>query len=410
MKSLTRLSLCLSLLLASYQALATDDIEVVTLNQYLGADLTPVLNADPQSFNEALVNVLQQIAANDFRARAVEQAQMLAKRSPHMIGLQEVWAFGCVDLDAPEPGRGCDDSSIANAFVDHLQLTLAELHNNGANYQAAAVVNNLDLGKVAVPGLPLSGIPFNVNGANALLIAVDRDVILARQDVQASAVDWSAYQAYGLCAKPSADGCNYQVVASAETPAGTLAVERGFVAVDAVIGNKDYRIFNTHLEVKGEDVGEPAFTFYQAAQAHELLETIELLGIIDDMSSERSLLVLGDMNSSPQQQDVLGPFPAPFDSGIVTTPYHQFIDSAFHDIWELRPGAIPGYSCCQVQDLDSQQALLNERIDMIFVWDRPDRVKQVRVLGDKVSAKTNPPGLGLWPSDHGGVAALLQYD
>lgn len=414
MKLLSRFSICLCFLFYAHLALALDEIEVVTLNQYLGADLAPVLAASPEEFNEALVGVLQKVSASDFKARALEQARMIAKRSPEIIGLQEVWDLTCIDLD-PRPEFGCDDPSIANAFVDHLDLTLVALNNTpevrrkkGISYEVAAIVKNLDLAKVTVPGLPFSGIPFCIKCLNAIpnaiLVAVDRDVILARRDVQVAKVDWSDDESLGLCTKPSVDGCNYQVVASSNTPAGPLAIERGFVAVDATIGNKVYRIVNTHFEVKGEDVGMPEFTFYQAAQADELLQTLDITTPTD------YLMVLGDMNSSLEQMDIPGVFPPLFVTGI-TTPYHQFVDSGYHDVWELRPGKASGYTCCQQEDLASKKSMLTERIDMIFTREIPKKVKQARVLGDKVTTKTNPPGLGLglWSTDHGGIAAKIQF-
>ena len=47
--------------------------------------------------------------------------------------------------------------------------------------------------------------------------------------------------------------------------------------------------------------------------------------------------------------------------------------------------------------------------DVIFSFDVPNRVKKARVLGTRVSDKTPPPGQGLWPSDHGSVAADLRF-
>jgi endonuclease/exonuclease/phosphatase family metal-dependent hydrolase len=387
MNRLFYVSFCLCFIFSTHQAFASDEIEVATLNQYIGADLSAVFNASSEdAFNDALVSVLQQIAASDFPARALEQGQMLAKRSPDIIGLQEVLDLSCL-------GDGCDDPSIAKAFVDNLPLTLDALSKHGVTYLPAAIVKNFDL----------PGIPFNINGSAAFLFAVDRDVLLSREDVAVTKVDWSVYGVPGLCPKPSLDGCNYQTVTSATTPFGPLAIERGFVAVDATVGNRVYRIFNTHFEISGVDAGVPEFTFFQAAQAYELIQTISA-----STPPDVSVIVLGDMNSSPEHADIGGTFPAPFGTGIIT-PYHQFLASAFYDVWELRPGKVKGYTCCQQEDLGSQQALLTERIDMVFTWDMPDKVHQVRVLGDKVSTKTNPPGLGLWSTDHGGMAALLQF-
>lgn len=393
MKHSARLSYLLCFLFASNQAWALDAIEIATLNQYLGADLTPVLTASsPEAFNAALVDVLTEVAQSDFPARAETQARAIAKRSPAIVGLQEVWLLSCIDAN-PADNLGCEDPDIADAFVDHLALTLDALTAIGFSYYPAAVVNNLDLNP---------GIPFFINNVGALLVAVDRDVILARDDVDTVIVDLTS-----ICSKPSEDGCNYQVTASATTPAGDIPIERGFVAVDAMIGNRNYRIFNTHLEVKGEDVGNPLFTFYQAAQA------AELIAIAATTPPDRTLLVLGDMNSSPDQDNIPGSFPPPFEDGIVT-PYNQFanVEGAYgdyYDIWALRPGKVPGYSCCQKEDLSNHRSALSERIDMIFSWEAPAKVKQARVLGDKVSSKTAPPGQGLWPTDHGGIAAWIQF-
>ena len=116
------------------------------------------------------------------------------------MGLQEVLQFQCVDLVQPPPaGLGCSDPSIAAAFSDHLLLTLDAL--DGTYVEAATVVN-----------LNIPVLPFNVNGIDALLGVVDRDVILARSDIDATPVDYTAFQGLGICLKPSADGCNYSLV------------------------------------------------------------------------------------------------------------------------------------------------------------------------------------------------------
>ena len=51
-------------------AAASGDIEVMTLNQALGADLGSLLEEPPSELNAALLKVLEDIAATDFAARA----------------------------------------------------------------------------------------------------------------------------------------------------------------------------------------------------------------------------------------------------------------------------------------------------------------------------------------------------
>jgi hypothetical protein len=216
-----------------------------------------------------------------------------------------------------------------------------------------------------------------------------------------------------FCARASADGgpgCNYQAFASANTPLGLVIIERGWVGVDATIGGKDYRFVNTHLEVQRPD-GSDASSIVQALQAAELIGILEAS---TPLPQHRSLIVVGDINSSPEDPIIANPtqpndFPVPFDQ-LIIPPYTQFAGSGYTDAWDGAPDDQPGYSCCQLDDLSNHQSLLDERIDVIFSIEEWGKVKKARVLGAKVSDKSPPPGLGLWPSDHGSVAAELQFE
>jgi len=253
MNAISRFSYFVGLLLSAQSVMALDQIEVATLNQYLGADLAPVLNAPPgEQFNEALISVLEKIANTDFPSRAREQADLFSKRKPHIIALQEVWSFNCLDITPAEDDQGCNDPSIKNAFNDHLALTLSALNSpDNELYRVAGTVKNLDLNQLTLPGFSFPGLPFTLIDSSgtphvAMLTAIDRDVILSRKDVETEKVMVN-------CAKPSVDGCNYETIVSLEPL--RIDIERGFVAIDAVVNDKTHRIFNTHLEVKWEDVG-----------------------------------------------------------------------------------------------------------------------------------------------------------
>ena len=376
-------------LLGSAMSFAGQHIEVMTYNQYLGADIAPLFNSSPSDFNAALVGVLQEVSANNFPARSRAQAREIIKRQPHLVGLQEVWAFAC--REALPGGQACQNPEIAGAFVDHLKETLAALNEEGGDYTVAATVTNFDQ---TTPGIPFS-IDNSTPFPQAFLQVFDRDVILARGDVTATPVNYAVFQDLGICLRPSDDGCNYFVVAETSTPFGPLALERGFVAVDAIVEKVAYRFVDTHLEV--EQLGDnPASAFFQAAQAKELIDTLWATTPADS-----TLLVVGDINSSPESPPVPGlPFPP---------PYQQFLDSGYTDIWGLRPGNLPGFTCCQAADLSNQKSRHWQRIDMLFAKWPPEHVKKVRVVGSKVSDKVPPHGQGLWPSDHGAVAAGLEY-
>jgi hypothetical protein len=392
----------LLLLLAALPAKAKTDISIMTQNQYLGTDLAPLLQApDAATFNEALVTALQEVASSDFPRRVERLAELIADRRPHLVASQEVWSFQCVDLTFPIPGYGCADPSIAGAFNDQLSEMLSALAARGEIYHAVAMVENLDLREIQLPGLP-AGVPFQINGVPALLIALDRDVILVRNDIVAAG---HANPAPIPCALPSVNGCNFQAFIQAGTPAGPLAVHRGFVAVDATIDDKDYRFVNTHLEIREPDPTNPISRFFQAAQAAELIQTLALTTPMD-----RTLIVAGDINSFPEDTGVPGPLPlpAPFDAGIVP-PYMQFAYSGYVDTWTAQPESADGFTCCQLPDLSNTANLLNERIDVIFARDLPISVKDVEVVGDRLSRKTPSPGPALWPSDHGSVTAEILF-
>jgi hypothetical protein len=352
------------------QSACPKDIEVMTQNQYFGADFMSLLSTStPEEFNAALVGVLQQIAATNAPARIEAQAKLITARNPDVVGLQEVTLIGCSD---PYQTGACSDPSIKGAFVDHLALTLSALKGG---YKAAATVINFN-----VPQLPfdLYGL-----GVPAILTFIDRDVILTRASLTASVVDFGS-----ACINPVQDGCNYvAVLGPIPTPYGNVFFERGYVGVDVTVAGTDYRVVNTHLEVKDPPI-PPDF---QNAQAAELIGTLAAT-----TPANKGLVVVGDINSSPVDPP--------------NAPYGQFLEGGYTDVWTLRPGSLPGLTCCQLADLSNHKSILYERDDMIFSLDALAGVKQPRVLGDVVSAKTPPHGRGLWPSDHGAVAATLKFD
>lgn len=389
------LSLLLLSVLALYGASTqARSIDVMTQNQYLGADLTPVIAAqDAPSFNAAVLTALASIADNDFPTRAGLLANLIARRYPELVGLQEVFVFECQDLDTP--GDHCRDASIAGAFNNHLDLTLNALNRRWSPYVAAASVRNLVL-----------QIPVELTGdakPDILVTVTDHDVILARRDIAPHVTPVSFPDA--ACMYRSLDGCNFQVVAEVTPPIGPpIKVERGWVGVDAHVRGQRYRFINTHLEVMTPDPTNPLSPFIQAAQMAELLQVLGLT-----TPPNRRLLVVGDINSSLDDPVIPGPFPVPlpppFDQGI-TPPYQQLVDAGYTDAWSLR-GRRRGYTCCQLADLSNLFSILDERIDVIFSRERPRRTFRKRVLGRRIAEKSSPHGL--WPSDHASVAVLLHF-
>lgn len=381
---------------------AGEGIELMTQNQYLGTDLTPVIGApDLPSFFAAAEAALEQVARNDFPARAERLAEEIAERLPAVVGLQEVYDY-TFDLDGPGP---LPPMNGPPPFADHLDETLGALADLGIGYVPLASVQNAS---ISVPGIVVPGLgPVTVG-------VTDRDVILVRADLVpfAAPVPFSA-----ACPRPSADGgpgCNYSTILQVPVPfpPGVLNLERGYVGVDVEVDGRLHRVVNTHLEQRRPD-GTDASLNVQMFQAAELIQTLALFP--DPLGANP--VILGDINSGPEDRILPQPiqpndFPEPFDE-VIVPPYLQLGAAGYTDVWTLRPGAsrgagtVLGLSCCQDTDLANHQSAHYERIDVIFSAEVPAAVNGGRVLGSRVADKTSEESL--WPSDHGAVAVGLQF-
>lgn len=373
MKSLFGLALAGLLFIGSFSAPAVADnhvIRVLTQNLYLGADLTPLLLAE--DFDEleiAATAVIEQIAANFFPLRAQRLATVVALSQPDVICLQEVFDFKLNDLNDGLP------------FIDYLQAIRNALAARGQYYQVAATVVNLDLDIDLTFDITGEGIPDSVQ-------VLDRDVILVREGVEnVTATDFT-----GLCSKSSGEGCNYLNVAQFTSLLGLITIERGFVGVDVTARGKDYRVVNTHLEQKELFSGFPAP--YQSQQAAELVTTLAGLS-----SDNRTLILTGDFNSSPA--DPTG--------GSIDPPYEIISNAGFADIWDTNPLALfdpNGFTCCQDPDLANRMSHLDERIDIIFVFDSSFLPRAFVTSRVPIFPLWLPPN---WASDHGGVFGKLIF-
>lgn len=385
-----------AMLLSVAHAADKGKIKVMTQNQYLGADLTPLVLAsgaeDPAAaFNSALIGVLTTIGASNYPERVLSLAQTIIDKSPDLVGLQEIWAFGCTPT-SPTITDPC--GLFGPAFSDHLQATLDTLDLLGGDYYLAAQSQNLTVVDV---GFPVPGVPlFLDDDANPdiFVTVIDRDVILAREKVPTTPVTYSC--------RNSLDGCNFSLENVAQTSIGgiPLNIERGFVAVDAVVKGDSYRFVNTHLEVRFPDPTNPLSSFFQSAQASELL------GILTTQAepADSRLIVVGDINSDPN--DDTGPFLTPYRQFALGLAYDGMTNyPAFYDVWTLQRKPTLGLTCCEEEDLLNPLSVHDRRVDVIFSLDRPGKV-QARALNTDPADKTPS---GLWPSDHATVAATLKF-
>jgi len=343
-----------------------DKLTVMTRNLFLGAEIQSLaFSPDIPSFLEGVKGVLDQAAANDFTERAVALAVEIVEKKPDLVGLQEVYNFKNYGNNGPSP------------FRDYLTDLIGALQAQGACYKDVATVTNLDF---ALP------IPVPTYG---IVSITDRDVILARCNVDTQVVDLTIDD---ICPseRVSDDGCTYDQILVANTILGPIPFKRGYIAVDALIGSLPVRFFNTHLEIRYPDPFQPLSSFYQAAQASELIYIINHL----PPNVGAPVIVVGDINSSPEDAQIFLWMP----------PYMQFTSALYLDAWTLRPGKPKGFTCCYDEDLSIPEDLY-ERVDVIFSSVLPTRVK-ANVVGNDEADQTNS---GLWPSDHAGVVARMTY-
>jgi hypothetical protein len=390
-------SLCAATLVAIAGTASAGDIDVMTQNQYLGTDLTPVITSPPELISERVIEALENVAASLPAERLSRLATLIRQRSPHVVVLNEAFAYTCTDFPGTPPTQGCGNQRIKGAFVDFLAATESNL---GGRYVTRARVRNF----------AVAGLPFVIDGYGAMLGVEDRDAILVRQDVAPYAQPVPL--ALNPSCRPSLEGCNYQAVPTLDTALGPVTIERGYAAVDLLLGGQPYRIFGTHLEVRQIIPGsDPVAVSTRVLQRMQAAELQMVASVFPALPGTRTLIV-GDINSAEAD----GTATIPTLIGPLPPPYAIFAGSGYTDAWKLRPGAtkgkgapLVGNSCCQDEDLGNHKSALYERIDIIFSSQAPKKVLDARLLGEAVSDKTAPRGWGVWPSDHASVAARIQY-
>jgi len=109
---------------------------------------------------------------------------------------------------------------------------------------------------------------------------------------------------------------------------------------------------------------------------------------------------VGDINSSPEHPVIsMGQIQ-------IIPPYKQLEGAGYLDLWTLRNGNPPGFTCCQEENLLNPESALSERVDLIFSSEAPINKVKVNIVGNDEADKTPT---GLWPSDHAGVVTQMEF-
>jgi endonuclease/exonuclease/phosphatase family metal-dependent hydrolase len=328
--------------------------EVYTQNVYLGGDTGPLFTID-------LSNIPAVVAAtNTFWAQVEQSApeermaaivDEIARRRPHVVGLQEVLRFVVLD-GAMTPVGG----------LDLLALIEAEIAARGLPYTTEVVQATTSA------ALPLAVGPTGITRA---LSFTDRIVILRRNDVTLISEDSGQF--------------------AAAVPLGPVTLRRGWARVDLDHHGTPHHFVTTHLEVQ-------ALAPVQFAQRTELLQRMTGLPGVT--------ILAGDLNSDAAA--------APGDASWTDT-YDVIVASGFGDLWRMssQPAKRSGFTCCQDPSLRNVRSELDQRIDFLMV--RADSIGgpdgnargqfRALVVGDQRRDRTPS---GLWPADHAGVYGSMR--
>jgi hypothetical protein len=341
----------------------TDVLTVMNHNVYVGADVDRVTKAtNPDDIPVLVAETFQEMLSTNFLARAEAIADEIARRGPHLVGLQEMSLIryqedGDFFLGNPQPAE--------DVVFYYLEILMAALAARGLDYEEAGKIQNADIELPMFKGFGSSGEPLFAD-----VRLTDFDVVLVRGDVEYSNVVEANYpETYD------------------PFPEFGIIIPRGYVAIDATIKpNHTYRFVNTHLEPDDQDVKE--------SQAAELIAALE--------DETKPVILVGDLNT-------------PAAGGAV---YQMFLGADYIDAWTRNheKGEGEGLTSGHDSDLRNTEVNLTKRIDFVLVRNRnrggsPLGPAFATVWGDELGDRV-PSGLAegdlIWPSDHAAVIAEMR--
>lgn len=380
------LMLVLMLALPSSALAGAPKIKAMTRNLYLGADIFKVVEAaqtDPDTIPYAVAEVFQTAMYTNFPERAKALADEIAMFEPDVVGLQEVSTYY---IQTPGDFMAGNPEQAETLVIDFYTVLNAELLARGMVY-TPYTVNNADIEMPMIdPNSPtfLSDVRL-----------VDHDVILVREDHDAVEVLNDNYQAQLIL---DLGGTN-------------VSFSRGYVAVDVDVKGTNYRVVNTHLEVRSAPGS--VFRVFQSWQMEELVGTVAYLNYLDP----KPTVLIADWNSDSDDEPDDGYVPG---MGWVpyVPPYMQAVRAGYLDSWLLQKKYDEGFTSGFDEYVSDPNAELTSRIDIIFTDPIGLSIDKVMadVVGDEVSDMVPnthpdaPEGAMLWPSDHAGVVTKIKFE
>ena len=233
---------------ADCELLPVVDLDVMSQNLYIGADLDRILQGEPPAA------VLETVLASDYPGRAAKIAETIGANRPDLVGIQEATLITVF-------------SSTGQVIfeLDYLEILVAELGAQGHPYEVSSELTNAD---VTLPVSLDDGIFARV---------VDRDAIIHNTETT-------------TVANPA--GENFSTNFTFELGGFPVEFTRGFTGVDATVEGQTFRFVNTHLEVANAPCDTPSgLAICQELQASELVDALS--------GTEDPIILVGDFNAIP---------------------------------------------------------------------------------------------------------------
>jgi hypothetical protein len=343
-----------------------ESIVVMTQNVYVGGYVDRIVHAeDPNEIPFLVTQTFMEMLSTNFYYRAEAIADEVMKRKPHLVGLQEI---STIYRQSPGDAVYGGTTPAEDLIFDYLQILRDAIAARGLEYEIAGLIKNFDVEMPMFVGPD----PYDPLCYDDVRL-IDFDVILARNDVKISAKKEENYT----------DHINLM---------GAIPILRGYVAVKAKVGHKNYWVANTHLE--------PDDPFVKQNQAMELITFLQ--------KKKHPVIVIGDLNA-PASEDAT---------------YQTFLENGYVDAWtrNLVTPKTPGFTNSSNPDpelgpiLRDPDRILDQRIDLILVKSQIGICGYhfigpvwAYVVGDELDDMILNPddGTMMWPSDHAGVIALL---
>lgn len=242
------------------------------------------------------------------------------------------------------------ESECRNCMMDFISILVQDLHELGQDYRVVVISNNFRNRLESSTG--------------DMIGLYDRDVILCRCD---------SPQTFRNVQQD-----NYDTNMTVSIGGSPFTVLRGWCSVDVCFDDQPFRCINTHLEGDSQDV--------RIAQTRELLQ--------GPCNTSMPIVLAGDLNSDAE--------------GKCSPAYDMLMDADFRDAWDSARRCNNGYTGFQARDLLNPVSTLDQRIDLILYRNSCGNGFDARAadtVGDRQRDRTP---CCLWPSDHAGVAAILE--